>query len=419
MKTVLKQVVTNAITFNVSSEPTVLIAGVAEHARAVITVADNGIGIGAAHRERVFDLFQRLNTREEYAGTGTGLALCRRLVDLQGGTVEVAARWLSPARPSRSPCPPATTHRSVARRPSHRSALMNLTDPPAASSAAADDQPDPGTQETLRLLHVEDNPADALLMQEYIRSMLPDVEFDTAERLSDLTPDRAGDGRLRDPGPVAARCDGLEALIALRAMSENLPIIVLTGFDDLEVGLSALRYGADDYLVKRNVDGLSLDRAVQYAIARRHLTLKSPRPLLRRRWQRPRSSWPGRRCRLSRSAMSKAHPAPRTAAPSPLTPRPALTRSRSGSTARRVSTLFAARRVAGRPIAVPRSCTPGRTAHSAGCWCGTWPSATCPMRRRRYRRRLSAPLPRARPMWRPRGSRWPRRRTAPRWHAVV
>lgn len=126
----------------------------------------------------------------------------------------------------------------------------------------------------LHLLHVEDNPADAMLMQEYLRGILPDVQFDTAARLSELTVSRASaaDCALLDLSlPDAA---GLEALIALRRMSEELPIIVLTGFDDLEVGLSALRYGADDYLIKNHVDGFTLDRAVRYAVERRRLTLE-------------------------------------------------------------------------------------------------------------------------------------------------
>jgi two-component system sensor histidine kinase/response regulator len=52
-----------------------------------ITVADNGIGIPPEHRERVFGLFQRLHRREEYPGTGVGLALCKRIADEHGGTV--------------------------------------------------------------------------------------------------------------------------------------------------------------------------------------------------------------------------------------------------------------------------------------------------------------------------------------------
>jgi DNA-binding NarL/FixJ family response regulator len=146
----------------------------------------------------------------------------------------------------------------------------------------------------LRLLHVEDNPSDAVLMQEYIRSacqqwdislsdasmamFLPEplqVEFDTAERLSDLTSARAAAADCAIVDLSLPDAEGLDALVVLRSMSGDLPIVVLTGFDDLEVGLTALRNGADDYLIKSKVDGSSLDRAVRYAIARRQLTRES------------------------------------------------------------------------------------------------------------------------------------------------
>lgn len=135
---------------------------------------------------------------------------------------------------------------------------------------------DQGSQERspVRLLLVEDNPADALLAQEYIRGVIADVEFDNAVRLADITAesaDRASCAILDLSLPDAS---GLEALHALRAMSERLPIIVLTGFDDLDLGLAAIRHGAEDYLIKNHVDGLTLQRSIRYAIERRHLTLE-------------------------------------------------------------------------------------------------------------------------------------------------
>jgi PAS domain S-box-containing protein len=54
--------------------------------------ADNGIGFSAEYTERIFTIFQRLNNRQEYPGTGIGLALCRKIVDNHNGLITAESK---------------------------------------------------------------------------------------------------------------------------------------------------------------------------------------------------------------------------------------------------------------------------------------------------------------------------------------
>lgn len=80
----------NAVKFaGPGQSPVVRVAGSVEGDVVRFTVADDGIGVPERHRERIFRMFQRLHAREEYEGTGIGLAICRRIVQRHGGGIEV------------------------------------------------------------------------------------------------------------------------------------------------------------------------------------------------------------------------------------------------------------------------------------------------------------------------------------------
>lgn len=80
----------NALKFNHAAEPLVRI-GVrsVEDGRATFYVQDNGIGVEPEYHERIFQVFQQLHRREEYEGTGAGLAIVKRAAEALGGSVRL------------------------------------------------------------------------------------------------------------------------------------------------------------------------------------------------------------------------------------------------------------------------------------------------------------------------------------------
>lgn len=127
------------------------------------------------------------------------------------------------------------------------------------------------TDQPIQVLLVEDNPADARLIGE----MLKDVGSEWRVRLRLAECLAAALEELGDGFVAAVLLDlslpdseGLATLDRVRERAPQLPIIVLTGLDDESLGATAVRRGAQDYLVKGMIDGQVLVRSILYAIER-------------------------------------------------------------------------------------------------------------------------------------------------------
>ncbi len=83
----LQNLIANALKFRSDEPPLVRITSMREGARWRISVRDNGIGVDSRHHGEIFAPFKRLHSREQFDGSGVGLATCKRIVDQHHGRI--------------------------------------------------------------------------------------------------------------------------------------------------------------------------------------------------------------------------------------------------------------------------------------------------------------------------------------------
>ena len=82
----------NAIKYRTAKSPEVHVSAMQQSGLWQFSVKDNGLGIEAQYYDRIFGMFQRLHNRQEFSGTGIGLAICRKIVERNGGEISVSSK---------------------------------------------------------------------------------------------------------------------------------------------------------------------------------------------------------------------------------------------------------------------------------------------------------------------------------------
>ncbi|MDS0474480.1 MEDS domain-containing protein [Natrinema sp. 1APR25-10V2] len=87
LRQVCQNLLSNALTYSGDEPPRIHVAAERADGEWIVSVEDDGIGIEPENQDRVFEIFDRLHSREAYDGTGIGLALCERIVERHGGEI--------------------------------------------------------------------------------------------------------------------------------------------------------------------------------------------------------------------------------------------------------------------------------------------------------------------------------------------
>ncbi|MFM2307599.1 MAG: hypothetical protein RLZZ367_2268, partial [Bacteroidota bacterium] len=89
MLQVLQNIIGNGIKYNESELPVVSIKTATRKNEVEIIITDNGIGIPETSRDKVFQIFHRIQTEKQYAGSGVGLTICKKIIESMNGRIYI------------------------------------------------------------------------------------------------------------------------------------------------------------------------------------------------------------------------------------------------------------------------------------------------------------------------------------------
>jgi FixJ family two-component response regulator len=174
------------------------------------------------------------------------------------------------------------------------------------------------TDEVVPVLLIEDDEADAILVREYLHDAGLGVSLSWQQSLAAATPELQA-------GPVCVLLDlglpdsvGFDGLRHVLTLAPDAAVLVLTGASDASLGVAAMTAGAQDYLIKGQVDGATLSRCIRYAIERKRAKDAAQRKQLagfNALAKRAETAWKALPCRIQCAFLSVSNSRPFTTSP--------------------------------------------------------------------------------------------------------
>lgn len=222
---VIQNLISNAIKFSKEGKPLIRITSESRENEWVVNVMDNGIGIPKGNESRLFGVFQRLNSRKKYPGTGVGLAVCKKIVENHEGKI-----WYTSEEGKGT-----TFSFSLPKVPKNRTEVVPKAVP----------------LDGMRVLVVDDDPTIVTLVNRVYQKegVVVDQSLSGTEIVEKVksTPYDAIVMDIQMP-----EIDGFETLAKLRAAGYTIPTVAFTGVDLYEGKEKFLKAGFSDVVSKND-----------------------------------------------------------------------------------------------------------------------------------------------------------------------
>ena len=271
MQQVLYNLIGNAVKFTEKGD--IRVSAEVRDGMAAVSVSDTGIGIPESKFDLIFESFEQVDgsTEREYGGTGLGLPISRKLVELHGGTLTVSSK-IDKGSVFTFTVPLSRAKKELAGQAEKPGSIVDMDDFESDVLLEEDDRPsaEPGDEVLYRILAVDDEPVNIQVLKNLlrIRNCSISTAYSGIEALKRLESGEKFDLILLDV--MMPKMSGYEVCRKIRQEHSlfELPILMLTAKNQLQDIVLGFQSGANDYLSK------PFDKAELLARVRTLLSLK-------------------------------------------------------------------------------------------------------------------------------------------------